>query len=194
MKLKSAQYFRTGSLALLCISSPLGSLFRPTSARGAHHHAGKIRDQRRRRTRPDHADGAAVSSVLGDARSVLDTPRSVSSINKELMQQVRIKSVTDFSQFSPGVYTAARYGLATTPMVRGDLAELYFNGQRAKYSPRQCDARVSMASKHFDIVRVRARRSTGRRANGAAGYTELRHQETVFRQAAHRTLASATAP
>ncbi len=113
-----------------------------------------------------------VSSVMGDARSVLDTPRSVSAISKELLEQVRITSVTDFSQFSPGVYTAARYGLATTPMVRGDLAELYFNGQRAKFS-RDSVMPSFNGVEAIDIVKGPGSAVYGPQSNGAAGYTNF---------------------
>jgi len=113
-----------------------------------------------------------ISSVMGDERNILDTPRSVSTISKELMEQVRITSVTDFSQFAPGVYTAARYGLATTPMVRGDLAELYFNGQRAKYS-RDSVMPSFNGVEAIDIVKGPGSAVYGPQSNGAAGYTNF---------------------
>lgn len=120
-----------------------------------------------------------ISSVLGDSRSILDTPRSVSSINKALMEQVRIKSVTDFSQFAPGVYTAARYGLATTPMVRGDLAELYFDGQRAKYS-RDSVMPSFNGVEALDIVKGPGSAVYGPQSNGAAGYTNFVTKKPYF--------------
>jgi len=120
-----------------------------------------------------------VSSVLGDDRNVLDTPRSVSSISKELMEQVRIHSVTDFSQFAPGVYTAARYGLATTPMVRGDLAELYFDGQRAKYS-RDSVMPSFNGVEALDIVKGPGSAIYGSQSNGAAGYTNFVTKKPFF--------------
>ena len=120
-----------------------------------------------------------ISSVLGDARSVLDTPRSVSSISKELMEQVRIKSVTDFSQFSPGVYTAARYGLASTPMVRGDLAEIYLNGQRAKYSRNSVMPSFN-GVEALDIIKGPGSAVYGPQSNGAAGYTNLVTKQPFF--------------
>lgn len=120
-----------------------------------------------------------ISSVLGDARSILDTPRSVSSISKELMAQVRIKSVTDFSQFSPGVYTAARYGLATTPMVRGDLAELYFDGQRAKYS-RDSVMPSFNGVEALDIVKGPGSAVYGPQSNGASGYSNFVTKKPFF--------------
>ncbi len=120
-----------------------------------------------------------ISSVLGDDRNIIDTPRSVSSVNKDLMRQVRIKSVTDFSQFAPGVYTAARYGLATTPMVRGDLAELYFNGQRAKYSRDSVQPSFN-GVEAIDIVKGPGSAIYGPQSNGAAGYTNFVTKQPYF--------------
>src|SRR5258708_246860 len=120
-----------------------------------------------------------ISSVLGDARSSLDTPRAVSSLSKQLLDQVHIKSVTEFSQFSPGVYTAARYGLATTPMVRGDLAELYFDGQRAKYS-RDSVMPSFNSVEAIDIVKGPGSAVYGPQSNGAAGYTNFVTKKPEF--------------
>lgn len=120
-----------------------------------------------------------ISSVMGDSRNIIDTPRSVSSVNKELMGQVRIKSVTDFSQFAPGVYTAARYGLASTPMVRGDLAELYFNGQRTKYSRNSVMPSFN-GVEALDIVKGPGSAIYGPQSNGAAGYTNFVTKQPFF--------------
>ncbi|MEY3545849.1 MAG: hypothetical protein RLZZ313_210, partial [Verrucomicrobiota bacterium] len=53
-----------------------------------------------------------VESVMGDDRSVLETPRSVSLVTKAQMEARAISRATDFNQYSPGVYTPSRYGLA----------------------------------------------------------------------------------
>ncbi len=120
-----------------------------------------------------------ISSVMGDMRSVLDTPRSVSSISKQLMEQVRIKSVTDFSQFAPGVYTASRFGLASTPMMRGDLAEVYFDGQRAKYSRNSVMPSFN-GVEALDIVKGPGSAVYGPHSNGAAGYTNFVTKRPYF--------------
>lgn len=53
-----------------------------------------------------------VESVMGDDRSVIDTPRSVSLVTKAQMEARAITRATDFNQYAPGVYTPSRYGLA----------------------------------------------------------------------------------
>ena len=111
----------------------------------------------------------------------LVTPRSVSIISKEMMEQVRIKSVTDFSQFSPGVYTASRFGLASTPMMRGDLAELYIDGQRAKYSRNSVMPSFN-GVEALDIVKGPGSAVYGPQSNGAAGYTNFVTKKPFFDQ------------
>lgn len=75
-----------------------------------------------------------VNSVYGLDMSILDTPRSVSEITVEQLQSRNIESVTQLGQFSAGTYTPNRYGMASVPVIRGDLGELYQNGQRLRYN------------------------------------------------------------
>ena len=75
-----------------------------------------------------------LSTVFGDARNILDTPRAVSSITEALLNERGIHGVREFVVYSPGGYATASYGLATTPNLRGDTAETYLNGQRRSYN------------------------------------------------------------
>jgi outer membrane receptor protein involved in Fe transport len=75
-----------------------------------------------------------ISTVFGDARNILDTPRAVSSITAALLNERGIHGVREFVVYSPGGYATASYGLATTPNLRGDTAETYLNGQRRSYN------------------------------------------------------------
>ncbi len=75
-----------------------------------------------------------LSAVMGDARDILDTPRAVSSITEKLLNERGIHGVREFVAYSPGAYAPASYGLATTPNIRGDVAETYINGQRRSYN------------------------------------------------------------
>ena len=75
-----------------------------------------------------------ISAVFGDARTILDTPRAVSSITEALLNERGIHGVKEFVVYSPGAYASSSYGLATTPNLRGDTAETYLNGQRRSYN------------------------------------------------------------
>jgi hypothetical protein len=71
-----------------------------------------------------------TSSVMGDERGPLDTPRSVSSITAGLVNERAVHGLRDILEYSPGAYAPSSYGELTVPYIRGDVAEAYVNGQR----------------------------------------------------------------
>lgn len=75
-----------------------------------------------------------LESLFGDARSILETPRSASTITQALLRERGIEGVREFVAFAPGSYAPASYGKATIPNIRGDLAETFLNGQRLSYN------------------------------------------------------------
>ena len=75
-----------------------------------------------------------LTGVFGDERTLLDTPRSVSSITQALLRERGIDGVPQFTGFAPGASAPAAYGKATTPLIRGDLSETFLNGQRLSYN------------------------------------------------------------
>ncbi len=75
-----------------------------------------------------------LEGVFGDDRSILDTPRAVSTITQALVRERGIDGVREFVAFAPGAYAPASYGKATIPNIRGDLAETFLNGQRLSYN------------------------------------------------------------
>ena len=80
---------------------------------------------------PDNAvlpTSAPVSSVYGTGMSILDTPRNVTAVSKELLTTTNIRSVEDFAKVAPSVYTNNQWGGANMPMIRGQMAEVFQNG------------------------------------------------------------------
>ena len=75
-----------------------------------------------------------ISSVYGTDLSILDTPRSVSTITRAQLEARDIRSINDINQFSSAVSTQSRYGLEAVPIIRGDLGEVYQNGIRKEYN------------------------------------------------------------
>ncbi len=75
-----------------------------------------------------------TSGILGDGRTLLDTPRAATTLTPDLLAQQGITSLPDLAAYAPSTYAPASYGLLTTPMIRGDTAETYLNGQRLSYS------------------------------------------------------------
>ncbi len=74
------------------------------------------------------------SSVLGDDRDLLSTPRAVSTLTTALFNERQIHGVREILLFSPSAYAGASYGKTTVPNLRGDIAETYLNGQRLSYN------------------------------------------------------------
>ncbi len=75
-----------------------------------------------------------IQSVFGDDRSILETPRAVSTISQALLRERGINGVAEFVAYAPGSSAPASYGKATIPNIRGDLAETFINGQRISYN------------------------------------------------------------
>jgi iron complex outermembrane receptor protein len=113
-----------------------------------------------------------VESVMGDDRSILETPRSVSLVTKAQMEARAIARATDFNQYSPGVYTPSRYGLANVPVIRGDLSEIYQNGQRTIYSRNSVLASFN-GVEAMDIVKGPGSAVYGPQGQGPGGYVNF---------------------
>lgn len=113
-----------------------------------------------------------VESVMGDYRTILETPRSVSVVTKAQMEARAISRATDFNQYSPGVYTPSRYGLANVPVIRGDLAEIYQNGQRTIYSRNALLASFNPVEA-MDIVKGPGSAVFGPQGLAAGGYVNF---------------------
>jgi hypothetical protein len=120
-----------------------------------------------------------IGSVMGDDRSILDTPRSVTSVNKAWMDERQVKDAMDFGQFSPGVYSAAQYGVPATPQIRGDLGEIYFNGQGTKYS-RNSVLPSFNGVEAMDIVKGPGSAVYGPQGQGPGGYVNLVSKKPYF--------------
>ncbi len=69
-----------------------------------------------------------VSSVFGFDKSILDTPRSVSSISSEFLKQFNATGINDIVSFVPGTFTTSFFGVAGSLDIRGTSAENYFRG------------------------------------------------------------------
>ncbi len=75
-----------------------------------------------------------INSSTGDARDVFDTPRAATSLDAAWLAQQGVTSLADLAAYAPSAYAPSSYGLLTTPVIRGDTAESYLNGQRLSYS------------------------------------------------------------
>lgn len=73
-------------------------------------------------------------SVFGTEQSVLETPRALSMITQGQLTDKNIQRVEDLDQFISGAYSAPIFGNIGVPFLRGDLGEVYQNGQRKAFN------------------------------------------------------------
>ncbi len=113
-----------------------------------------------------------IGSVLGDAESILDIPRSITSVNAEWMKERSLRDTMDLGQFSPGVYSPSEYGLACIPQIRGELSEIYVNGQTTKFN-RNSILPSFNGVEAIDIVKGPGSAVYGPQSDAAGGYVNL---------------------
>ena len=93
-----------------------------------------------------------VSSLFGFDKSLLETPRSVSSISDEMMDRFIIRDIDELITLAPGSFTQSFFGVAGTLDIRGTPGETYFRGVRRLDNPGNYPTPLG-ASKRVDIVR-----------------------------------------
>jgi outer membrane receptor for monomeric catechols len=120
-----------------------------------------------------------IGSVFGDDRSIIDTARSVSSVNKAWMDDRMVKNAMDFMQFSPGVYSAAQYGIPGVPQIRGDLGQVYVNGQIIPFSRNSVPLSFNSVEA-MDIVKGPGSAVYGPQGEGAGGYVNFVTKQPYF--------------
>lgn len=68
--------------------------------------------------------------VFGDRASYIETPRAYSTIDSDVLALSNVSKIGYFQSFDSSTQTIGTYGHTATVNVRGDMAELYQNGQR----------------------------------------------------------------
>ncbi len=71
-----------------------------------------------------------ISSVFGGSRTILETPRSVSTVSTEMLEQFGIDNVEGLAALVPNSYTASSFGIAGSLDIRGTSGENYFRGMK----------------------------------------------------------------
>jgi outer membrane receptor protein involved in Fe transport len=120
-----------------------------------------------------------VGDVMGDDRSILDIPRSVSSVNAAWMKDRMVKNAMDFGQFSPGVYAEAQFGIPGVPYIRGDLSQVYYGGQLSLYSLNSTPPSFNGVDS-FDIVKGPGSAVYGPQGEGSGGYIDFVMKQPYF--------------
>ena len=79
--------------------------------------------------------GENVESIFGFNKSILETPRSVSTVSEELMDRMNMQDIDELITVSPGSFTQSFFGVAGGLDVRGTPGETYFRGIRRLDNP-----------------------------------------------------------
>lgn len=69
-----------------------------------------------------------IGTVVGFARKLEDTPRSVSIISSELIDKLGIRDADQFYRILPGTYTINVYNIVGAAQVRNNVGDLYIRG------------------------------------------------------------------
>ncbi|MDX1404947.1 MAG: TonB-dependent receptor [Woeseiaceae bacterium] len=92
-----------------------------------------------------------VGSVFGFDKTVLETPRSASTVSSEQIERFGISDIDDFVALAPGTFTQSFFGTNGLD-VRGTAGETYFRGVRRLDNPGNYPTPIG-ASDRVDIVR-----------------------------------------
>ena len=96
--------------------------------------------------------GENVESVLGFQKSLLELPRSASTISFEQIERFNIKDIDELVALAPGSFTQSFFGVAGGLDVRGTPGETYFRGIRRLDNPGNYPTPIGAADR-IDIVR-----------------------------------------
>ena len=96
--------------------------------------------------------GENVKSVFGFNKSILETPRSVSTISEEMMERFNMSDIDELVAVAPGTFTQSFFGVAGGLDVRGTPGETYFRGVRRLDNPGNYPTPIG-ASDRIDVVR-----------------------------------------
>jgi iron complex outermembrane recepter protein len=92
------------------------------------------------------------STVFGLDKSILETPRALSTISNELLDRANIADINDLVALTPGSFTTSFFGTAGSLDIRGTAGENYFRGMKEIDNPGNYPTAIG-ASDEIDIVR-----------------------------------------
>jgi len=72
----------------------------------------------------------ASSAIFGFNKSLLETPRTVSSISDDTIDLFSLSAVEDLLHVAPGVFTTTRFGIQGSVDIRNVPADTYFRGMK----------------------------------------------------------------
>lgn len=93
-----------------------------------------------------------VGSIFGFDKTLVETPRSASTVSREQIERFGITEIYDLVSQSPGVFTNSFFGVGGALDIRGTPGEVYFRGVRRLDNSGNYPTPIA-ASDRIDIVR-----------------------------------------
>lgn len=93
-----------------------------------------------------------VGSVFGFDKTLVETPRSASSVSSEQLERFGITQIYDLVSQAPGIFTSSFFGTGGALDVRGAPSDVYFRGMLRLDNPGNYSTPIGAADR-IDIVR-----------------------------------------
>jgi iron complex outermembrane recepter protein len=93
-----------------------------------------------------------VGTVFGFNKTIVETPRSLSTISKEQIERFGVTEIYDLVAQAPGSFTNSFFGVGGALDIRGTPGEVYFRGMRRLDNAGNYPTPIG-ASDRIDIVR-----------------------------------------
>ncbi len=100
----------------------------------------------------DSLPGGYVESIFGFGKSLLETPRSASTISLALLERFDVQDIDELIALAPGSFTQSFFGVAGGLDIRGTPGETYFRGVQRLDNPGNYPTPIG-ASDRIDIIR-----------------------------------------
>jgi len=94
----------------------------------------------------------SVGTIFGFDKTIVETPRSTSSISAEQIERFGVTDIYDLVAQAPGTFTNSFFGVGGALDIRGTPGEVYFRGVRRLDNPGNYPTPIG-ASERIDIVR-----------------------------------------
>ncbi|HEY1447311.1 MAG TPA: TonB-dependent receptor [Caulobacteraceae bacterium] len=75
-----------------------------------------------------------LNSIYGLDLNVMDTPRNTTLLSTTQLETINIKDPRAFSYLTSSSYTDSAFGTPNIPRIRGQYADLFYNGMRASFT------------------------------------------------------------
>lgn len=111
-----------------------------------------------------------IEGAIGFAKSIVETPRSVSVVSSEMLSSMAITDVSDLSRIVPSANTTTRWGIQGNIDIRNMTADTYFRGMK-RIEPQGNSRTVLQANEQIEVVRGPAPTYFG--SGKIGGYTNM---------------------